>query len=258
MSTSINTIKWLIGVLLGVFILTYIITLNIENHFVVVNTKWLSNEFLFAIAGGAFASLVIVIVCEVIKYRQLKFTTETALFSNLANLYGQFLIIRSNCKRALNNHALVADNLIQPTCNNAMVFADYINGIDYTPFCQKNKIKDTLLQYKTEKYQIMKSVLFGFINFQIAIHTDQIDLIKQQGVSNNVTSDCPYVNKALNRVISQTTTILTYLDQIISQIDNELGNRYHWQNVKQAMNTYQENFVEQNLEDYLKEDVIVF
>ena len=137
-----------------------------DNHFVVADTKWLSNEFLFAIAGGAFASLAIVIVCEVIKYWQLKFATEAALFSNLVNLYGQFLIIRSNCKRALNNHALVADNLIQPSSNNAMMFADCINGTDYTPFCQKNKIKDTLLQYKTEKYQTMKSVLLGFIKLQ--------------------------------------------------------------------------------------------
>jgi hypothetical protein len=28
--------------------------------------------------------------------------------------------------------------------------------------------------------------------------------------------------------------------------------------MKQTINTYQENFVEQNLDDYLKEDVIVF
>ena len=257
MSISVNAIKRLLWVLLGLFVLTYLISLNIEFHFV-ADTKWLSSEFLFAIVGGAFASLVIVIVCEVIRYRQLKFATEAALFSNLANLYGQFLIIRSNCKRALNNHALVADNLIQPTCNNAMMFADYINGTDYTPFCQKNKIKDILFKYKTDKYQTMKSVLFGFINLQIAIHTDKIELIKQQGVSNNVTSDCPYVNKALNKVINQTTTILTYLDQTISQIDNELNNRYHWQNMKQTINTYQETFVEQNLDDYLKEDVIMF
>lgn len=257
MNTSINTIKRLLWVLLGVFALTYIISLNIENHFVAVNTKWLSNDFLFVIVGGAFASLVIVLVCEYIRYRQLKFATETALFSNLGNLFGQFLIIRSNCKRALNNHTLVADNLIQPTCNNAMMFADYINGTDYTTFCDKSKIKDLLVRYKTEKYHIMKFVLFGFVNLQIAIHTDEIELLNQKNNS-GVTSDSPNVNKTLKKVIEQTTTILTYLDQIISQFDNEMGNRYHWQDVKQTFNTYQENFVEQHLDDYLKEDVILF
>lgn len=257
MSTSVNTIKRLLWILSGMFILTYLISLNIENHFVIADTKWLSNDFLFAIAGGAFASLVIVLVCEFIRYRHLKLVTEAALFSNLGNLYGQFLIIRSNCKRVLNNHVLVADNLIQPTCNNAIMLADFINGTDNTPFCNKNKIKDILIQYKADKYQTMKSVLFSFINLQIAIHTDKIALLKQ---NNNcgVTSDHPNVNRTLNKVISQTTTILTYLDQILSQIDNDLGNRYHWQDVKQKLNTYQKNFIEQTFEDYLKEDVVVF
>ena len=61
MSISVKTIKLLLWILLGVFALTYLISLNIENHFVVANLKWLSNDFLFAIAGGAFASLAIVL-----------------------------------------------------------------------------------------------------------------------------------------------------------------------------------------------------
>ena len=257
MSTSVNTIKWLLGVLLSVIILTYLISLNMENHFVIVNTRWLSNNFLFAIAGGALASLLIVLVCEVIRYRQLKLATEAVLFSNMGNLYGQFLIIRSSCKRVLNNHALVADNLIQPISNSAAMFADSINSIDYTPLCNKNKINEIIAQFKSEKYQVLKSVLTSFIYYQIAIHEDEI-ILKKQGIHGGVTSDGPNVNQALNKVINQSTTILTYLDQIISQFDNELGNRYNWLNVKQSLNTYQENFIEQHLEDYLKEDVIVF
>ena len=257
MSTSVNTIKWLLGVLLGVIILTYLISLNMENHFVIVNTRWLSNNFLFAIAGGALASLLIVLVCEIIRYRQLKLATEAVLFSNMGNLYGQFLIIRSSCKRVLNNHALVADNLIQPISNSAAMFADSINSIDYTPLCNKNKINEIIAQFKSEKYQVLKSVLTSFIYYQIAIHEDEI-ILKKQGIQGGVTSDSPNVNQALNKVINQSTTILTYLDQIISQFDNELGNRYNWLNVKQSMNIYQENFIEQHLDDYLKEDVIVF
>lgn len=82
--------------------------------------------------------------------------------------------------------------------------------------------------------------------------------MEKQGIHGGVTSDGPNVNQALNKVINQSTTILTYLDQIISQFDSELDNRYNWLNVKQSMNTFQENFIEQRLEDYLKDDVIVF
>ena len=137
------------------------------------------------------------------------------------------------------------------------MFADSINSIDYTPLCNKNKINEIIVQFKSEKYQILKSVLTSFIYYQIAIHEDEI-FLKKQGIQGGVTSDSPNVNQALNKVINQSTTILTYLDQIISQFDNELGNRYNWLNVKQSMNIYQENFIEQHLDDYLKEDVIVF
>ena len=257
MTTSLKTIKQLIWVLLGVFILTYLISLNMENHYVVANVKWLSNNFLFAIAGGAFASLVVVLVCEIIKYRQLKFATEGALFSYMGNLYGQFLIISGNCKRTLNGHDLVPDNLIQPSCDNAMMLADYINGIDYITFCGKNNVSDVLSKFKTEKYLLLKNVLISFSYLRIAIREDSMMLL-QQGKRDIVTSDCPHVKDALNKVIGQTSTILTYLDQIISQMDDGLDNRYNWHNLRKTLNTYQDNFETKTLADYMNDDLVVF
>lgn len=257
MSTCVNTIKRLLWVLGGILILTYLISLNMENHFIALNAKWISNNFLFAIAGGAFASLVIVLVCEIIKYHQLKQMAEIALLINLGNLYGQFLIIISNCKRALKNSDTIADNIIEPTCENAARIADCINGIDYSPFCKKNKVKDILLQYNSEKLMLIKTVIISFTFLKIAIHEDKKFLL-QQRENDIVTSNCPNTNKALNKVISQTSTILNYLDQIITQIDTELGNKYQWLNRKQELNTYQDNHIGQTLENYLKEDVVVF
>ena len=148
MNTSVNTIKKILWVMVGILILTYFISQNMENHFIVLNAKWISNDCFFAIVGGAFASLLVVLICEIIKYRQLKFATEGALFSYVGNLYGQFLIIRGNCKRTLNGHDLVPDNLIQSLCDNAMLLVDYI----YTTFCGKNNVSGILSKFKTEKY----------------------------------------------------------------------------------------------------------
>lgn len=243
MSTCVNTIKRLLWVLAGILILTYLISLNMENHFITLNTMWISNNFLFAIVGGAFASLVIVLVCEIIKYHQLKQMAENSLLINSGNLYGQFLIIRSNCFRTLKSRDLISDNLIEQTCENASRIADCINGIDYTPFCNKNKIKDIVIQYNSTKLVSIKSILISFIFLKIAIHEDK-KLLLQQRVNAIVTSVCPNTNKALNKVISQSSTILTYLDQTISQIDHELGDKYQWQNIKQALNTYQDNYID--------------
>ena len=257
MSTTVSTIKRLLVGLLLALVLTYLVALNIENQFVVANSRWLSNDFLFAVLSGTFASLFVVLICEIIRYKQLKLATETALYSHLASLYGQILIIKGNCKRALKKHDIVADNLIQPICYNAAMSADSINGIDYTPFCKKNKIKELLLHFRSDKYLILKSVLTKFIYLQVAIHEDAIQL-SHQGGRVNVTSDCSNVNATLKKVMNQTATILTYLDQVLLQIDEELGGRYHWNNMKLTLNSYQDNYVESSLTDYLKEDVVVF
>lgn len=257
MSVSVNTIKRLMAVLIGVFAITYFISLNMENHYIILNTKWLSNDFLFAISGGTFASLVVVLVCEIIKYRQIKIATEGALFSYLANLYGQFLIIKGNCTRTLKSHNIVSDNLIQSTCDNSMMLVDYINGIDYSPYCKNNIIKDILDQFKKEKYSTLKNVLISFANLRIAIREDSIILL-QQGKRDIVTSDCRNTQGTLNKIKSQTSTILIYLDQIISQIDNGLQNKYNWQSLKKTMDTYQDNLETKTLADYMNEDLVVF
>lgn len=255
MSTSVNTIKKLLWALLGVFALTYLISLNIENHFVAMNSKWISNSFLFTIAGGIFASLIVVILCEFVRYRQMKYATEITLITYLASLYSQFFIIQSNCIRALGSQDAIADNLIQSVCDKANMTADFVNGIDYTPFCN-NKIKGALIIFKTEKHITIKNIITGFFFYKIAYSEDKMILMKK-GKSEIVTSACPNVNTALHKIVNQTSTILSCLDQIISQIDTELGFKYNWEIRKQAVNDYQENFVSQKLDDYLKEDIIV-
>ena len=257
MSVSVNTIKWLLKILLGVLVITYLISLNMVSGYIILNTKWLSNEFFFVIAGGIFASLVVVLVCEIIKYRQIKIATEWTLFSCLVNLYGQFLIIKGNCKMTLKSYSIVPDNLIQSLCDNSMMIVDNINGIDYTPYRKNNKVRDILAQFKTEKYLILKNVLISFTNLRIAIRDDSIILLQKKECG-NVTSDCSNTKDALSKIVNQTSTILTYLDQIISQLDNELQNKYNWQNLKETMNIYQNNFKTKTLNDYLKEDIVVF
>ena len=120
-----------------------------------------------------------------------------------------------------------------------------------------NKVRDLLNQFKTDKYLVIKNVLINFVYLKVAVWEDGKVLISQ-GKQNLVTSDCSNTNKVLNKVISQSTTILTYLDQVITQIDNELGNKYQWQNRKQALDTYQDNYITQQLDNYIKEDIIVF
>lgn len=254
MSTSINTLKRLLLILLVVSGITYLVSLNLENHFIMCNSKWISNEFLFAIVCGVLASLFVVIVCEYIKYRQLKYALEQTLFVYLSNLYGQVLIIRGNCKRALKNNELIADNLIQSSCDNAMMIADTIASLDYSVFNGKNKIAAFLLHFRIENRLLINNMIIGFAYLRIAIREDSKQLLLQ-GKRDVVTSDCPKVNETLNKIVDRSTVILTFLDQQILQLNDEFNNGHRWQSIRKVLNDYQNNYSGQSLDDYLHKEI---
>lgn len=257
MSASVNTLKRLLLILFIVALATYVVSLNMENHFIVCHAKWISNEFLFAIVCGVFASLFVVIVCEYIKYRQIKTSVENAIFMYYGNLYGQFLIIRGNCQRAINGNEVVAENLIQPTCDNAMALADSIWGLDYRLFRKNNKVENILAHFKLEKHLLIKNVLNEFTFLRIAIRVDSNHLLLT-GKRDIVTANCPNVNKALHRIIDQSEIIIAYLDQQLSQIDDEFKNRYFWDSIKKTLNDYQTNYTGQSLDNYLQKELVTF
>lgn len=257
MSASVNILKRLILILFIVALATYVVSLNMENHFIICHSKWISNEFLFAIVCGIFASLFVVIVCEYIKYRQIKTSVENAIFMYYGNLYGQFLIIRGNCLRAINGNEVVADNLIQPTCNNAMAFADSIWGLDYCVFHKNNKIENLLTNFRLEKHLLIKNILNEFTFLRIAIRVDSIQLLLN-GKRDIVTANCPKTNETLHKIISQSETVIAYLGQQLSQIDDEFGNRYNWNRIKKTLNDYQANYTGQSLDNYLQKDTVSF
>lgn len=253
MRVCVNTIKWLIGFLIVVFILAYCISLNIENHFIIVNSKWISNDFLFAVSGGAFASLLIVLALEVLKYFQFRKDTEDRLFSYFMNLYDSVLQTRTACKRAIDGSYSITGGMLRQTTDNAILNLNAINYLDYTSFCKKkNRISKLLVCFRQEKYFPIKNTLVDFLFFHLAVQEDQIDLL-QQGKTDNVTCNSTNTNKALKKILCQSGDLLTLIDQFLSNIDNELGNRYNWKSIKQTMNTCQANYTSKSLKDYLIE-----
>ena len=257
MSASVNTLKRLLLILVIVAFATYVVSLNMENNFVICHSKWISNDFVFAIVCGIFASLFVVIVCECIKYRQMKKSVENAIFMYYGNLYGQFLIIRGNCQRAINGNEVVADNLIQSTSDNAMALTDSIRGLDYKVFHKNSKIENLLNHFRLEKHLSIKNVLVEFTFLRVAIREDSKQLMLA-GKRDIVTANCPKVNETLHRIADQSEIIIAYLDQQLSQIDDEFKNRYNWDSIKKTLNDYQTNYTGQLLDNYLQKELVTF
>ena len=93
MKSSIYTIKFLVILSIVLLLATYCISLNDENRWIVLNTPWLSNSFVFTIVGGTFASLLVVLACELQKYQSIKRQIEDYIYGQLFSLYAQVTIM---------------------------------------------------------------------------------------------------------------------------------------------------------------------
>ncbi len=67
--------------------LTYFITVNVEAHILEFNTIWLSNNLALTVFGGAFASMLVVLICEVQKYITVKTSVKEYIFYQALYLY---------------------------------------------------------------------------------------------------------------------------------------------------------------------------
>lgn len=252
MKTSLNTIKYVL-ILAGVFLLlAYSISLNIENKFFILDTFWLSNDFFFAIAGGSFASLLVILVCELQKYFLLKRQTEDCIYNQLFALYSQITIIHYNTERQLNDTNIsVPYNLIEEVANRGQLCLNNLVSIDYTIFDKYNTIKGILNLYSGNNGMCIRSFLQDSVFLKIAINEDKMEMLRR-GRDEIVTSSSPKTNLTLKKIFDDSSAVLTLIENSLDTIDKECKKRYHWNDVKRNMISYEENFVFADLDSFLK------
>lgn len=260
MRTSIKTIFFLALLSVVLLFATYSISLNDENRWIVLDSPWLSNRFAFAIAGGSFASLLVVLACELLKYQSLKRQTEDFIFSQLFSLYSQIIIIHYKTKRAMNaNYDVIPPNLIEDCAKLGLSVMNSINTIDYSVLFKhkKNAFTEIVKRINNNDGKLIRTFLEDTIFLKIAINEDKINLLKQHK-SDKITAESPLTHAALEKNHADTLSILAFLEDTLSNIDNKYNNRYNWTLMHRNIILYQEQFVETNLDTYLQQDVIKF
>lgn len=255
MKASINTIKFLVALSVVLLLITYCISLNDESKCIVLNTPWLSNSFAFAIAGGAFASSLVVLACEIQKYQSTKRQTEDYIFRQLFSLYAQVTIIHYNTKRQLNDiSSPVPNNLIEEIANRGKMCLTSLTSIDYFTFCKHNAIKKQLNQYRGNCGTRIQLFLQDSVFLKMAINEDRIDLLKK-GKDVLITSDMPKTHQTLKKIFDHSSVVLSFIEKSLGIIDKECKKHYSWNELKRNVIRCEESFASVSLDDFIKSPI---
>lgn len=256
MKTSINTIKFIAVLSIVLLLVTYSISLNDENRWIVLDTPWLSNSFAFAIAGGSFASSLVMIACELQKYQSIKHQTEEYIFGKLFSLYAQVTIIHYNTKRQLNDiSSPVPSNLIDEVSISGKLFLTSIASIEYVTFCKDNSIEEQLIKYRREIGTSINLFLNDSLFLKMAINEDKIAMLKQ-GRDVLITSNMPKTHQILKKIFDDSSVVLSFIEKSLDIIDKRCKKCYRWCDLKRNVIRWEEFFVSTSLDSFIQSPII--
>ena len=236
MGTIVGSIKKLIPIVIVSWLLTYVISLNMEIGFMHICSDWISNSFLFTIFSGIFASTLVVLICEVYKYFDMKNRIENALYVQFAFLYGQLLIIRNNIGRSLHNpNELLTDKLLQSQTLNSLTALNNIRGLEYCSYRGNSSIERNLNSFMNKGASKLESFLMDCRVLDLAISEDKIKLM-QMGVPNPViTSMSEKSHEVLVILNKQIDGYINDIDSMLIEIEKACNDRFKWLEYRNAM-----------------------
>ncbi len=241
MRESIKVIKWCGSISLVFLVLTYLISVNIEGDFIEFNTVWISNSFLLTLFGGVFASMLVVVLCEVQKYLSAKANTEQFIFFHGVYLYQALEQMRVISVDYLNHQELqVPENLFDESIRMIQSETNALQYTDYATFKQK---EDTLMyehgRFRVDTLQKLQPILQSGIKLRIAINEEKRDELQKQletyqygCVHTMVTSSRNKVRQVLNAEAERLSEVAGLMDHYLETVDRYCGCRFKWSEIK--------------------------
>lgn len=253
MSASVKMIRFLIFLSGILMILTYFIFVNAEMKLIIVQSDWISNDLFFTLSSGAFASTLVVLLSEVRHYLTLKRNNQDQLFFQLASIYGQLLIMQNSMKRLIEN---LAESVSEPLLDQPIYICRqniaFIYNLDYTTFCSKEKVKQTLQLFKRDKFAI-ESLFTDCIYLKIAINADKQTHLQKCGTQGYITAQDHNTGQVLIRLQKDIAPWLIKINSYLEHLNNSVSNRYNWTSKRDNMLLYENDYTEKSLENFLKE-----
>ena len=230
-----NTIKLLLIIAALSFVVSYIISINMEQSFILLNTKWVSNEFALSCFCGVFASSLILIATEFQKYIREKRTVEHFTFNQLVIVYGELRSIRKIILDILlsNNYEEVQMNLFAHITHKLSENIEFFRLTDYNTIfhCGNNRRIKIIAKVSTSLVAKLQDVVLVFGFFPQAILTDRInhnaELLKK-GIGIN--EKCNTI-RTLNIILKEIDNLSNEIYKDIVELNTSCNNRFKWDDI---------------------------
>ena len=237
MRESIKVIIWCSLVSIVFLILTYVATVNAEAHFVVLDSVWISNNFLITLFGGVFASMLVVLLCEIQKYLSSKRRTEQYLFYQSLYLYQALVQARIFIEDYLSHEEwILPDNLFDESVRKIQCQLNAIQTTDYVTFKHD---EDSLMvkhgRFCDEILPKLQPILQCGNHLRISINEAKIDYLQKQidtpmNTFRNllITSKTSPVNKVLQEEKKNISSCEVMVDDYITTVDKYCNKTFKW------------------------------
>ena len=241
MRESIKVIRWCSFVSILFLIFTYIVTVNAEAHFVVLHSVWISNDFLITLFGGVFASMLVVLLCEIQKYLSSKKRTEQYLFYQSLYLYQALVQTRIFIEDYLNHEEwILPDNLFDESIRKIQCQLNAIQMTDYATF---EHDEDSLMvehgRFCVDVLPKIQPILQSGNRLRISINKAKIEYLQKQLDASKyssrnllITSKTSPITKVLQVEKEYISSYEVMVDSYITKIDEYYNERFKWESLR--------------------------
>lgn len=252
MTKKKQNIIFTLGISFTLFVITYVFSL--AKYFFWFDSKWIPNDFILIIFGGAFGSSLVVLLTEWFQYKKLKKNLEDELYNHMTILYSHLIVTRNTLKIVIENrNQQVSEGMLNDLKNIILIALNYFTNIDYAPFSKKQELYVNLLTTKNNYFKY-KKLIDNLGYFDIAIIQTKLDEYKKNSLFNaQITSSFEYIFKVSKILFNDINFLIIECESLLEKID--YSQRYKWKENKDKIKNQDSLFIENgSLMKFLKDN----
>lgn len=252
MSTNIKIMRFLSIIAIISLILSYVIHLNMELGFCVFNIPWISNNFLFTILSGAFASVVIALLMEARQYTINKEKARNQIFRESILLMSQFYIIKDIFSKANEQQgSIITPDAVISSVSECERSIDTLHNIDYHPIIKSDKLLGNLDELFRLIENRISPTLFNSRFIEQAFYKDKLSAAEQTGIAKSPTYNSYYSKQVIDKLLDDIIPIFNELTVCVQKIAKTEKRQEQYDNLYKKLTRYDDVHNAPSLEKFL-------